>query len=542
MGVDISAYRARIGCYYSKALAAQRKLSFIDQTLIIPLVCLLSHSVTNSNRLTLAVFIYFSLSTSQHNFIPYSKKSNTTIPSNRNIQFNARKDVTYPECHEKQLKTLQTLQIAYFFIFLLLILIAGDIHPNPGPSNINSKNISIVHINARSISKHKLELECEIGKYDIVTMSETWMSDSTPHSVYTFDGFQQPVRRDRPNDPHGGVAIYVKDNLICKPRPDLSVPNLEAVWIETKLGQETLLVGSMYRPPDSLAAYWGLIDLSIKNASHTPHKYVVLGDLNTDFLNNPSNHLLNIISMYNLQQLVKEPTRLTQNSATCIDLILTPSHDIVNAVEVLPPICSDHSVPWMCITNHTPNTFSYKRTIYDYKKLNSNKLSQELSSVDWLNLVSTTSIEEAAEMFSHVLFEKAKLCMPSKIVTVRQRDQPWITETIKQQIETKNKIHKTAKHLNTDQAWADFRKTRNELTDTIRRRKIEYDKDLDKRASSNDTFGTRDWWKLVKSFQAKKGSSTDTIPPIEKDGVVYYSNKEKADTFNDFVVKTSTVE
>jgi hypothetical protein len=109
-------------------------------------------------------------------------------------------------------------------------------------------------------------------------------------------------------------------------------------------------------------------------------------------------------------------------------------------------------------------------------------------------------------------------------------------------IKIKNKIHKRAKSLNTDQAWTLFRQHRNTLTNVIRKKKLDYLNDLDKRASSSESFGTKNWWKLVKSFLSKKGSNPDTIPPLEKDGIVYYTNIEKATKFNEFFINQSNIE
>ena len=78
------------------------------------------------------------------------------------------------------------------------------------------------------------------------------------------------------------LTTHVKNNLYCKPRPDLHVNNLEAVWIETKLNQENLLVGSCYRPPNAKIDYWKFISDSIQKANNTMNKYIILGDFNTD--------------------------------------------------------------------------------------------------------------------------------------------------------------------------------------------------------------------------------------------------------------------
>ena len=54
---------------------------------------------------------------------------------------------------------------------------------------------------------------------------------------------------------------------------------------------------------------------------------------------------------------------------------------------------------------HNP---SFKRTIYDYRKLYVEKLSNELSNVKWMDIVSLHSIEEAAQLFSDTLHNMAK--------------------------------------------------------------------------------------------------------------------------------------
>ena len=75
---------------------------------------------------------------------------------------------------------------------------------------------------------------------------------------------------------------------------------------------------------------------------------------------------------------------------------------------------------------------SFKRTIYDYRKLDVEELSNELSNVRWMDVVSLHSIEEAAQLFSDTLHNTAKKknkkkCMPVKTISVRQCDKPWIT-------------------------------------------------------------------------------------------------------------------
>ena len=177
---------------------------------------------------------------------------------------------------------------------------------------------------------------------------------------------------------------------------------------ETKIGLDKLLIGSFYRTPNSESDYWDLIDQSITNVSSTPHKFIVFGDFNTNLLSSPSPQLLDIITLNNLQQVVTHPTRITETSATLLNLILTSCTDIISHADVLPPVCSDHSVPCIKLIHKIKYSSSFKRTIYDYGKHDVEKLFNELSNVEWMDIVALHSIEEAAQLFSDTLHNTTK--------------------------------------------------------------------------------------------------------------------------------------
>ena len=127
------------------------------------------------------------------------------------------------------------------WLHCLLLIISGDIHPNPGPSASassssleshsyssldmsnflkSSHNLSLVHYNVQSLL-HKLDLlAAELTPFDIITFSETWLSDSINNDQLFIPGFCLPVRRDRTQNAHGGVAVYVKDGIHLTRRLD----------------------------------------------------------------------------------------------------------------------------------------------------------------------------------------------------------------------------------------------------------------------------------------------------------------------------------
>lgn len=454
-------------------------------------------------------------------------------------------DSTYPKQASYKASGSQCLSSAITIITLvLLILLSGDVHPNPGPP-LNDNSISIVHNNICSLENKLSLVEAELGSYDIITISETWLHNATPNKNILISGYQPPIRRDR--EGHGGVAIYVKEDLICIHRPDLEVDDLEAVWIESKLNQETILIGCFYRPPSSRVGYWDLVDQSIDKAGSSPHKLVILGDFNTDKNSNlpydvlHTRYLNRIMHLNNLVQLINEPTRHTDNTAREIDLILTTCPGTVKSSGVRPTVKSDHCCVYVNLKCNIPRRKTFKRTIYCYDKIDPDIFKNKLLEIEWNEIISNDSIEDAALSFTEKLLNSAKECMPSKTITIKENDAPWMSEEIRKLMDKKLKIHSFAKRLDSLWCWDLFKVLRNRLTSLIRKRKDEHLREMEDRINTPSCFGSKDWWKLLNRFTSRKGISQSCIPPIQNGNIIIYSDKDKADVFNTYFLDQARI-
>ena len=145
-----------------------------------------------------------------------------------------------------------------------LLYRAGDVEKNPGPTinTCNDRNqsfsfpplqgnLSLVHYNVQSILYKTDILEPELANFDIISLTETWLNDSVLDDDIMFDQFQVPFRRDRVGDSHGGILVYVKNEIPCKRRVDLELLNIECVWIEINIKNRKILIGTFYRPPNA---------------------------------------------------------------------------------------------------------------------------------------------------------------------------------------------------------------------------------------------------------------------------------------------------
>ncbi len=108
-----------------------------------------------------------------------------------------------------------------WFVFLLL-LISGNIHPNPGPDLVqlqtpdefkNSDGLRFFHLNVRSLI-NKIDLIrvwAESTNSDIIVLSETWLNKSSSNSMIHIVGYN--VYRSDRTKKGGGIAIYFKSTL-----------------------------------------------------------------------------------------------------------------------------------------------------------------------------------------------------------------------------------------------------------------------------------------------------------------------------------------
>ena len=147
---------------------------------------------------------------------------------------------------------------------------------------------------------------------------------------------------------HGGILCYVKDGILYKERSDLqtSTCNVEALWIEITLPHtKPILLGTVYRPPDSKADYIENLDLIFQNCTTLYDDVIVVGDFNLDINKKcNSSKIKSIASHCNMKQLIKDFTRITETSKTIIDLAFVSKPDKIYSSGVHSLGLSDHNL------------------------------------------------------------------------------------------------------------------------------------------------------------------------------------------------------
>ena len=433
---------------------------------------------------------------------------------------------------------------------ILLILLSGDISENPGPSDTESSDsdiskdsidlsifendFSVVLYSIQSLANKVDQLQVELSHFDVIALSETWLNPSISDDDIMFQNFQKPFRKDRIHNNYGGIIIYVKENIACKRRQDLENNQIESIWVELTLEAKSILLGLFYRPPNSPASAIGDIKTSIDLAFDSNIKNIIIaGDFNLNY-ESCRRKINSLFRPYNLSQLIEEPTHFTESSSSLIDLVATNNDNSViysGVGEAFLDQTERYHCPVFVVFRFSKyKQPCFKRKIWKYESGDYDLLNQLKYDFDWTT-VEYDNINTYAENFTNKILEFCEYAIPSKVVTIRPSDPPWVTNALRNAIRKRKRAHKFAKRHNTPEAWRKFRKLRNDSVNILKQLKRDYTDKLTSKIYSNTT-SSKDWWKTFKSLINK--SKHENLPPLNSNGRIVNDPCDKANLFNTY--------
>ena len=170
----------------------------------------------------------------------------------------------------------------------------------------------------------------------------------------------------------------------------LNLNDLENLCLEIqKPCSKPFLVVTWYRPPCSSAELFSYYETLVGKLDSFDLEYYLMGDLNCDvtsahFESNTS-LLCEISEVYGLQQLITEPTRITESSSSLIDVIFTNCVNRVVCSGVFHIGISDHSLiyvyrklsPEFASKGHSTKTYR------NFSNFNRENFRSDISRQDW---------------------------------------------------------------------------------------------------------------------------------------------------------------
>ena len=300
---------------------------------------------------------------------------------------------------------------------------------------------------------------------------------------------------------------------------------------------KSFLVGCIYRPPDGSRYLPRDFDKNFEQiliaVNSLSIETIILGDLNVNYLKQHSGkELKNMITLNGFKQLIKGPTRITAESSTLIDVILSNNESSIAKTDVAALSLSDHDIIG-CVHKLNHQQFSPRTiTCRNYTNYNPNSMCEELLAHDMGKIYSINDVNAAWLYLRNILHTVFNKHAPIITKRVKGRHCPWLTTEVKKQINKKDQLLRKARRSNSKEDWQLYKTARNRCNNDIRKTKGNYHKSVLNENMNNP----RNFWKAIKAvFPGNKGTAVSSSSMPFLDGLPTEGNeKSKANTFCKF--------
>ena len=371
-----------------------------------------------------------------------------------------------------------------------------------------NNNIKMLHLNIRSYSRNIDELLLYLRKLDasfpFMLFSETWLANESDFIEIPGYKAYHSVR----GRPSGGVSILVDDQFQSYKLPSLTTNNqmFESVGVKIEINATPINLICIYRPPSLPINNFNDAFSSFLRNLPKDELIFIGGDFNINLIDpNPTNNLLTFKELTQsefLFPLINIPTRVSESSSTCIDLIFTNSlQNIISGT--LNCNITDHRAVFSTIPIERTRvsdliTIEFRDHSPENLDLLRNDLINELST---FHIFEEFSINDRLIILGSIIEKIYFRCCPirKKKISRKRICSPWITDSLLNSITRK---HWLEKHSVNDPAMRNYYNSyKFTLRSAIDRAKTLY---FEKKLSP--TTNLRQTWRAINALIRPKSS------------------------------------
>ena len=392
--------------------------------------------------------------------------------------------------------------------------------------------------NARSVNNKLPELHFVLysQRYDVVMITESWLSKDTPDSMLDPMNRYVVVRYDRQST-GGGVCVFVlkKYSVVTVDIPEF-YQDLEMCCYDILHGKLRCRLFTVYRSPSFLNMM--RITECLCKFSKVSHHCIVAGDFNCpdidwSALRAPVDGVQNILLDFSISQSFSQVVETATRGNNLLDVVLSNEPLAIYNANVLQPFSSsDHcQVEFSVLCDNAcvaPDQDSYVKR-YDWRKANYGAMADYISSVNWFELLTThLTADTLWTAFSQVLQSAVDLFVPSRYVSSCDgvRCRRWYPAALRRAINRKRCLWRRHRQSPNDaDALETYRNSEKKCAQLLREYEVKQEQKI---VDSNNTGG---FYRFVNSkLSCKRG-----IGALKKDnGDIGLTDVERANLLNDY--------
>jgi len=399
--------------------------------------------------------------------------------------------------------------------------------------------ISMFHLNIRSIKRNYDQLVVLLEsfkiKFDCIVLSETWEVEDINH--FTIEGYNTIYNHGHYNQ-NDGVVVFVKRELAVEVIFDKTDNNLTFTNLNFTFLNKTVSILAIYRPPSyAVDSFLERLE-SYLDSNLTSQINFIVGDINIDLLGTDRetvNLYRNILGYRGFVSLINSPTRVSQESETCIDHIFLKHQN--NVCTKITPIVL-HSD----ITDHYPvllkleipsKNVNINTSVKSFKKTDMTKLNASLENESWESVYMCDNLSESFDNFIHTL--KSHIEVSSQERQVRGKTvkiKPWITVGLITSMNRRDRMKKQLLKHPSDQLLSEYRNYRNTLTKLVSKQKYNYYSNK----IDNACQDIKKVWNTIKEFIGREKNENVSIT-LQENGLNISNPEMVANKLNEYFIK-----
>ncbi|CAK1584849.1 unnamed protein product [Parnassius mnemosyne] len=426
----------------------------------------------------------------------------------------------------------------------------------PVTLSVNFCNIRGLHSNLNAVHYH-----LETAKPALLFLTETQVSSPADTSYLSYPGY----KLEHSFVPRAGVCVYVREDICFRRLGSLEGTDLSILWLRVDSDDHPRVYGCLYRSHSGNTDTDRLID-HVQMAADSvlqqvpSAEIVILGDFNAhhaEWLGSRSTDhagrsVYDFALAYGLTQLVTSPTRIPDvedHVPSLLDLLLT-SHPDGYQVSVDAPLgSSDHCL----IRSTVPLTLQSQlrstacRRVWHYRSADWDGMRSFFASYPWGRVCfSPEDPSVVADSVADVVLQGMELFIPSSVVPIGGRSQPWFGRSCKIASRYKQECYRawadasTSRDLNTSALKKKYNSASRSFKSVIAKARSEHIGRIGEKLVRLPS-GTRAFWSLAKAVQGN--FCQPSLPSLHReDDSLAHAAKEKADLLCSLFASNSTLD
>ncbi|XP_065069735.1 uncharacterized protein LOC135694793 [Rhopilema esculentum] len=357
----------------------------------------------------------------------------------------------------------------------------------------------VAHINVRSLVRNinEVKLLLQHTNIDLLSLTETNLTDRIDDCELHIDGYE-----------------------------------IEAKQGELSLCSQKMLIGTIYRPPDR-ENFYTLFPPVLEQIWQTRKNLLIIGDLNSDLtpygMNDKERRLKTILNNYNLKNMIKDPTSVTETTKTVLDLVIVNDASKLVTSGVQDICIADHKLVYVKYTLKRSKAKPKIITVKNYKLLDEEAFKNDIENAPWWVCSTFDDIDDMTWCWSKMYENVVEDHIKRRKANIRSDSLPWIESKIRKMMNYRYKLlRKCDGTPKTSNEWNQYRRAKNEVRKLLRKAEARY-----WREQFSEVTCKQDFWKIYskvtnKTKRAKIGQLKS------KEGELIFGEKEKPEVMSDF--------